>query len=167
MLDLPKIISVARGAEPADLLLENARLVNVLSGEIHPTDIAISGSRIVGLGSGYHAHEVTDLGGRYVCPGFIDAHVHIESALVPPRQFARAVVPHGVTTAITDPHEIANVLGFKSANAAEEHLQALARKGAIDLVSGTSRGIRLKGSSRDAMRNSTDLLACPCLVLRN
>ncbi len=113
MLDLPKIISVARGAEPADLLLENAQLVNVLSGEIHPTDIAISGSRIVGLGSGYHAHEVTDLGGRYVCPGFIDAHVHIESALVPPRQFARAVVPHGVTTAITDPHEIANVLGVE------------------------------------------------------
>lgn len=112
-MDLSKIISVARGAEPADLVLENARLVNVLSGEIHTTDIAISGSRIVGLGAGYHAREVTDMGGRYVCPGFIDAHVHIESALVPPRQFARAVLPNGVTTAVTDPHEIANVLGIE------------------------------------------------------
>ena len=112
-MDLSKIISIARGAEPADLVLENGRLVNVFSGEIHTTDIAISGSRIVGLGTGYHAREVTDMGGRYVCPGFIDAHVHIESALVPPRQFAQVVLPHGVTTAVTDPHEIANVLGIE------------------------------------------------------
>ncbi len=112
-MDLSKIISIARGAERADLVLKNARLVNVLSGEIHPTDIAISRSRIVGLGGGYNAHAVTDMGGRYVCPGFIDAHVHIESALVPPRQFARAILPHGVTTAVTDPHEIANVLGIE------------------------------------------------------
>ena len=112
-MDLSKIIRIARGAEPADLVLENGRLVNVLSGEIHTTDIAISGSRIVGLGTGYHGRVVTDMGGRYVCPGFIDAHVHIESALVPPRQFAQAVLPHGVTTAVTDPHEIANVLGIE------------------------------------------------------
>ncbi len=65
------------------------------------------------MGAGYSAAEVIDLEGRYVCPGFIDAHVHVESSMVPPREFARAVLPHGVTTIISDPHEIANVLGLE------------------------------------------------------
>ena len=110
--DLSRLLSVARGDQPADLLLTNGRLVNVLSGEVYPADVAISGTRIVGVGPGYDAREVVDLAGRYVCPGLIDAHVHVESAMVPPREFARAVVPHGVTTVVTDPHEIANVLGL-------------------------------------------------------
>lgn len=106
-------LAVARGDAPADLVLRNAMLVNVWSGEIYPTDIIIHEGRIVALGSAYTAKEEIDLGARYVCPGFIDAHVHIESSLCTPPEFARAVVPHGVTTVITDPHEIANVLGIQ------------------------------------------------------
>jgi adenine deaminase len=111
-MELPELLAAARGDRPADLLLRNARLVNVLSGEIHPTAIAIAGGVIAGLGGGYEAREAIDLEGRFVAPGFLDAHVHIESAMVPPAEFARAVVPRGVTTAITDPHEIGNVLGL-------------------------------------------------------
>lgn len=114
MDDLNRILAVARGDEPADLLLRNARLVNVLSGEIHPADIAVAGGIVTGLGGGtaLEAREEIDLGGLYVAPGFIDAHVHIESSMVPPAEFARAVVPRGVTTVVTDPHEIGNVLGL-------------------------------------------------------
>ena len=111
-IELGQLIKLARGSEPAEILLKNARVVNVYTGEIYPADIALSHSRIVGMGTGYTAHEVIDIGGRYVCPGFIDAHVHIESAMVPPYEFARAVVPCGTTTVIIDPHEIANVLGL-------------------------------------------------------
>lgn len=112
-MELAQIIKIARGDEPADLLLKNGRVLNVFTAEILPMDIAIAGSRIVGLGSGYEAQQVVDLEGRYVAPGLIDSHVHIESALVPPHEFARAVVPRGTTTVITDPHEIANVLGLE------------------------------------------------------
>jgi adenine deaminase len=111
-MDLPDILAVARGDRPADLLLRNARLVNVLSGEVHPSDIAIAGGVIAGLGAGYDAREVVELEGRFVAPGFLDAHVHIESSMVSPGEFARAVVPCGVTTVVTDPHEIGNVLGL-------------------------------------------------------
>jgi adenine deaminase len=111
-MELADLIRVARGDEPADLLLKNARVINVFTGNIEETHIAIVQSRIAGLGD-YQAHEVVDLGGRYVCPGFIDAHVHIESAMVPPNEFARAVVPCGTTTVVADPHEIANVLGLE------------------------------------------------------
>jgi adenine deaminase len=112
-MELAQIIKLARGDEPADILLTNARIVNVYTGEICPVDIAISDSRIVGVGTGYSAHQMIDLAGRYVCPGFIDAHVHIESSMVPPYEFARAVVARGTTTVIIDPHEIANVLGLE------------------------------------------------------
>ncbi|HEV7516626.1 MAG TPA: adenine deaminase [Thermoanaerobaculia bacterium] len=111
-MDLPRLLAVARGAEPADLLLADARLVDVLSGEVYLTGIAIAGGQVAGLGDRYEARRTLDLAGRYVCPGLIDAHVHIESSLVPPAEFARAVVPHGVTTVVTDPHEIGNVLGL-------------------------------------------------------
>ncbi len=110
-MNLDEILRYARGDEPAELLLKNGRVVNVDSGEILETDVAVVRSRIVGLGD-YDAHEVIDLDGAYVSPGFIDAHVHIESSLVPPAEFARAVVPRGTTTVVTDPHEIANVLGL-------------------------------------------------------
>ncbi|HEV8582065.1 MAG TPA: adenine deaminase [Thermoanaerobaculia bacterium] len=111
-MELPDLLAVARGDRPADLLLRNLALVNVLSGEVHPTEIAVAGGLIAGLGPDYEAREEIDLQGRFVAPGFLDAHVHIESSMVPPAEFARAVVPRGVTTVVTDPHEIANVLGL-------------------------------------------------------
>lgn len=111
-MELGSLIKAARGEEPAELLLKNARVVNVFSGEIEETHIAITHSRVVGLGL-YEAERVVDLEGRYVAPGFIDAHVHIESAMVPPYEFARAIVPHGTTSVVVDPHEIANVFGVE------------------------------------------------------
>src|SRR5512142_2979394 len=112
-MEIGKLIKVARGDEPADLLLNNARVVNVFSGEIEETGVAITHSRIVGLGSDYPAQRTIDMRGRYIAPGSIDAHVHVESAMVPPYEFARAIVPHGTTSVIIDPHEIANVLGVE------------------------------------------------------
>ncbi|MDX1524436.1 MAG: amidohydrolase family protein, partial [Anaerolineae bacterium] len=111
-MELAQIIKIARGDEPADLVLKNGRVLNVFTSEIIETGIAISHSRIVGLGN-YDAAQTVDLQGRYVAPGLIDSHVHIESAMVPPPEFARAVVPRGTTTVVTDPHEIANVLGLE------------------------------------------------------
>jgi adenine deaminase len=111
-LDLAGIVRRARGDEPVDLLLKNAQVVNVLAGDVHPADVAVSDGTIIGVGAGWEARQLVDLEGRYLAPGFIDAHVHVESAMVPPSEFARAVVPRGVTTVVTDPHEIANVLGL-------------------------------------------------------
>ena len=105
------LLAVARGEQNADLVLRNAQMVNVFSGTIEATDIAIADGKIAGIGREYVGNAELDLAGRYVTPGLIDAHVHIESSLCIPAQFARAVVPHGVTTVITDPHEIANVAG--------------------------------------------------------
>jgi adenine deaminase len=109
--DLAALIPVARGDEPADLLLENARVVNVFTGEIEEANIAIAGGYIAGLGDYDKAKETTDLGGAYVTPGLLDAHMHMESSMLPPPQFARLAVPHGTTSVIIDPHEIANVMG--------------------------------------------------------
>jgi adenine deaminase len=106
-------LAVARGDRPATLALRNAQLVNVWTGEIYQTDIIVDGEYIAAVGGGYAAKQEIDLKGRYVCPGFIDAHVHIESSLCTPPEFARAVLVHGVTTVVTDPHEIANVLGLE------------------------------------------------------
>ena len=106
-------LAAARGDASADLVLRNAHLVNVISGEIYPTDIVVHDRHVVALGSGYVGRREVDLTGGFVAPGLIDAHVHIESSLVTPAEFARAVLPHGVTTVITDPHEIANVLGLE------------------------------------------------------
>jgi adenine deaminase len=111
MANLRELISVARGEKKADLLLKNGQLVNVLSSEIYPVSVAIHKDRIVGVGD-YQAEKVVDLNGQYICPGFIDAHVHIESSMLVPSQFSLATVPHGVTSIIADPHEIANVLGI-------------------------------------------------------
>src|SRR4051812_45555072 len=106
------LLSVARGDAPADLVFRNARIINVFTGEVEgPTDIAIRGDRIAGVGAGYRGKEETNVGGAYVAPGLIDAHVHIESSLCLPAQFAAGVVPRGVTTVVADPHEIANVAG--------------------------------------------------------
>ena len=104
------IIDVAAGRAKADLVLKNATYVNVFSGELETGDIAVAEGLIVGLGS-YEGLVETDMTGKIVCPGFIDAHIHLESSLVSPSEFVRAVIPHGTTTVITDPHEITNVMG--------------------------------------------------------
>jgi adenine deaminase len=109
--DVPALLSVARGEAPADLVLRNARIINVFSGEIEQGDIAIADGFIAGVGTGYDGKEIVDLNGGYIAPGLIDAHVHIESSLCLPAHFATAIVPRGVTTVIADPHEIANVAG--------------------------------------------------------
>jgi adenine deaminase len=105
------LLAVARGDARADLVLTGGRVVNVFTGEIESTDVAVWGGRIAGVGRGYRAERVHDLDGRFVVPGLIDAHVHIESSLLTPPEFARAVVPRGTTTVVSDPHEIANVHG--------------------------------------------------------
>jgi adenine deaminase len=111
-MELAPFLRVARGDEAADLVLRNGRVINVFTAEIVEADVAIAGDRIVGVGAGYSGRDEVDLGGRYVCPGLIDSHVHIESSMVNPAQFARAVVPRGTTTVVADPHEIANVAGL-------------------------------------------------------
>ena len=108
---LEELIQVARGEVEADLLLKNARVVNVYSGDIHPANVAIHDTRVVGFGD-YRARRVLDLQGQYLCPGFIDGHVHIESSMLRVSEFARVVVPRGTTTVLCDPHEISNVLGL-------------------------------------------------------
>jgi adenine deaminase len=110
-MTIEQLIAVARGDQPADLLLRNGRVVNVYSGEILKTEIAVANGHIAGFGPRDARCEV-DLQGRFVAPGFVDAHVHIESAMASPTEFARAVLPHGTTTVVADPHEIANVLGL-------------------------------------------------------
>ncbi|WKA53110.1 adenine deaminase [Planococcus shixiaomingii] len=105
-------ILAANKQQPADLVIRNGRIVNVFTKELTTGDIAIKDGVIVGIGE-YEGVEEIDAKGRYVSPGLIDAHVHIESSMVTPHQFSQIVLPHGVTTVITDPHEIANVLGVK------------------------------------------------------
>ena len=104
------LVDVAMGRRKADLVLKNATYVNVFSNELCEADIAVAKGQIVGMGS-YEGETEIDVSGKIVCPGFIDAHIHLESSLAAPKEFARAVVPHGTTTVITDPHEITNVMG--------------------------------------------------------
>lgn len=111
-MPLPELIAVARGDLPADLVLRNTRFVNVFSAAIESADLAIYEGRFAGIGSGYSGKQEIDLQGAFVAPGLIDAHVHIESSLCTPPGFAAAVLPHGVTTVVTDPHEVANVAGL-------------------------------------------------------
>jgi adenine deaminase len=111
MQSLSPLISVARGDAPADTVLAGGRIVNVFSGEIEEIDVAICGDRIAGVGLGYSGRERIDLNGSFIAPGLIDAHVHIESSLCVPAQFATALLPRGVIAAVVDPHEIANVAG--------------------------------------------------------
>jgi len=105
-------IRVASGEGQADLLIKNGRVVDVLSGEIEKKDVAIYAGTVIGFGD-YRSRETIDVHGDLLCPGLIDGHVHIESSMVTLPQFARAVLPHGTTSVVADPHEIANVLGQK------------------------------------------------------
>lgn len=106
-----RIIAVAAGREKADLVLKNAKYLNVFSNEFLSGDIAVANGLIAGVGK-YDGKTEIDVSGKFVLPGFIDAHIHLESSMVTPAEFAKAVVAHGTTTVITDPHEITNVMGI-------------------------------------------------------
>ena len=110
LLKKQRIIAAAAGREPADLVLKNATFVNVFSNELSTMDIAVAEGLIVGMG-GYQGRSEVDCTGKIILPGFLDAHIHLESSLVSPTEFVKAVLPHGTTTVVTDPHEIANVMG--------------------------------------------------------
>lgn len=111
MARLSERIAAARGDRPAELLLRGGTVVNVLSGELERADVAVAGGVVVGVGEGLEAEEVVDCRGRWIAPGLIDAHMHVESSLVTLPEFARAVLPRGTTAVVLDPHEIANVHG--------------------------------------------------------
>ncbi|WP_306010218.1 adenine deaminase [Bacillus sp. MMSF_3328] len=104
-------IAVAVGREPADLVIKNGKIIDVFNGEVIYGDIAIADGYIAGIGE-YEGHKIADAKGSYISPGFIDGHVHIESSLLTPGEFARVLLTHGVTAAVADPHEIANVSGI-------------------------------------------------------
>ncbi|MCX5913236.1 MAG: adenine deaminase [Deltaproteobacteria bacterium] len=112
------LIDVAKGDRPPDLLLRGARIVNVFTGEIYPTNIAIAGEWIAGVGEDYtEGREVLDLEGLFLAPGLINGHLHLESSLLSPGEYARLALPRGTTTVVLDPHEIANVLGVSGIHA--------------------------------------------------
>jgi adenine deaminase len=121
---LQELIEAARGDRPADLVLRHGQMINVFTGRVEEVDLAIHRGFVVGWGD-YAARETVELGGAYLCPGFIDGHFHMESTLLSPAQLCAAVLPHGTSAVIADPHEIANVLGLKGIRyflAATEHL---------------------------------------------
>ncbi|WP_232699582.1 adenine deaminase [Brevibacillus daliensis] len=109
-LQLTSQIHASAGRNQAELVLKNGTIINVFTGELYQADVAITNGMIVGIGK-YEGNENIDVTGKYISPGFIDGHVHIESSMVTPASFANIVLPHGVTTVICDPHEIANVSG--------------------------------------------------------
>ena len=106
------LIRVARGEQPPDLVIKGGRVLNLFTGEIIRADVAVSDGRIAGVGS-YDGPAVIDAGGDYISPGFMDGHMHLESTLLAPAELARAVLAHGTTAIMADPHEIANVLGIE------------------------------------------------------
>jgi len=108
----PDLLAVARGDAPADLLFANAKIINVFTGQIESGNVAIHKDRIAGIGDYTDSRETVDLKGSFLAPGFIDAHMHVESTSLPPSQFVRLALPHGTTGVVLDPHEIANVLGL-------------------------------------------------------
>lgn len=110
-MNLTHKIRVAMGLEPVDLLLKNCRVVNVFSGTIHQSSIAVNDGRIVGFGD-YESSNVVDIESRFVCPGFIDGHIHLESSMLSIPELSRNLVPMGTTAVVTDPHELANVYGL-------------------------------------------------------
>ena len=122
-------VAQGQGREPADLVIRNVRLFDLVTGELVPTDIALCGDRIVGTYGDYEGRVTIEGNGRIAVPGFIDTHLHVESSLVTPFEFDRCVLPHGVTTAICDPHEMANVLG----RAAFGYFLAAAERTVMDL----------------------------------
>ncbi len=128
-MKMKRLISVARGYDPADLILRNARILNSFTGEIEMGNVALAEGRIAGIGDYTDAQRMIDLEGRYLVPGLIDGHVHLESSLLHVHQYARAVVPHGTLAAVTDLHEIANVAGLKGIR----YMMGCARRLPMDL----------------------------------
>ena len=120
-----RVINVARGLEKADLVIKNANIVNVLSEEIHKADVAIVDGIIAGISDSYQGEKEIDVNGAYITPSFIDGHVHLESAMVLPKEFAKTVLPAGTTTAIIDPHEISNVFGLHGISFMHEAIKDL------------------------------------------
>lgn len=125
---LKKLIDVAAGRIPADLVIKNCKVMNVFSGEITSGDIAVSDGMIAGIGT-YEGKETVDAKGRYAAPGLVDSHIHIESSYVSPEEIGRLLVPHGATTIIADPHEIVNVCGLRGL----EYMLEAAKGTALDI----------------------------------
>ncbi|MGZ8636960.1 MAG: adenine deaminase [Actinomycetota bacterium] len=115
--DLVRRLAVARGDEPADLVLRGGRVLSVFTGELLEADVAIAGEHVAGVGPGYEGDEVADVSGLILLPGLIDGHMHLESTKLMVDEFARAALPWGTTTVVLDPHEIANVFGLAGVRA--------------------------------------------------
>src|SRR6188472_3000914 len=118
MANLKRKIDLAKGQKKVDLLVKNANIVNVFSGEIHEDNVAIADGIFVGFGhteeyNDYDAQDIIDARGRFMCPGLIDGHIHLESTFLAPREFCSIAALHGTSAVICDPHEIANVLGLE------------------------------------------------------
>jgi adenine deaminase len=117
MSDLARRIAIARGDEPADVVLRGGRVFSVFTGEFLDADVAFAGEHVAGVGDGYQGREIVDVTGLTLLPGFIDGHMHLESTKLMADEFARAVLPLGTTTVVLDPHEIANVFGLNGVRA--------------------------------------------------
>ena len=128
-MGLKDLIEVARGDAIADLVLSNARIVNTFTGEIEENNVAVYQGRVAGIGDYTEARQVVDLGGKYLAPGFIDGHFHLESTYLHVDQFARAVVPRGTLAAVTDLHEVTNVAGLEGMR----YIMDCARRVPVDL----------------------------------
>lgn len=126
---LKRLIDAAAGRVPADLVLKNAQVVDVYQAEIMQGDVAIIDGKIAGVGKDYQGKETIDLKGKFVAPGFIDPHIHVESSYVTPEEFGRLLVPHGTTTVLADPHEIVNVLGLQGL----DYMVEAAKETALDI----------------------------------
>lgn len=126
---LKRLIDVAAGREPADLVLKNANVIDVYQAETIHGDLAIVDGKIAGISGEYHGKETIDLKGKFVAPGFIDPHIHVESSYVTPEEFGRLLVPHGTTTVLADPHEIVNVLGLSGL----DYMVEAAKETALDI----------------------------------
>lgn len=149
-------VTQGQGREPADLVIRNVRLFDLVTGDLIPTDIAICGDRIVGTCDEYEGRQTIDGAGRIAVPGFIDTHLHVESSLVTPFEFDRCVLPHGVTTAICDPHEMANVLG----RSAFDYFLSAAERTIMDLRVNLSSCVPATSmETSGAVLNVDDLLA--------
>lgn len=104
-------ILAAKGDICADLVLKNGKVINVFTNEFELADVAVCNGKIVGVGNGYKGLKEIDVEGKYICPGLIDGHIHIESSMLCGPAFEQTVMPHGTTAVVTDPHEISNVAG--------------------------------------------------------
>jgi adenine deaminase len=158
---LARRIDIALGREPADLVVKGGRILDVVTGEVAEGDIAVAGDTIVGTYEGYEGRRVVDARGKVVVPGFVDAHVHVESTMVTPAEFDACVLPRGTTTAVCDPHEVANVLGLGACGTS-----STPRAASRWTCSCSSRRACPRRTSRRAARGSPPTTSCPCAATR-